>query len=126
MIDRHVGWRGLSEACPRSRRGTALRALAPATRKNIHAICSKQKRPTPFGLSLRNTPERIRTSDLLLRRQALYPAELRVLVIVRRDYTSFVDDAPISRREKAIGQPDVAPVGSLVDNRHRATNPMRL
>ena len=46
----------------------------------ILVVCIKQQKTRPKGLifSCFGTPDRIRTYDLLLRKQALYPAELRV------------------------------------------------
>ena len=41
----------------------------------------KTPNASAFGVFLSREPDRIRTCDRLLRRQMLYPAELRVLTI---------------------------------------------
>ena len=49
--------------------------IAGGAKKNLASLRRKEARS--------RTPERIRTSDLLLRRQTLYPAELRARQLAR-------------------------------------------
>ena len=46
----------------------------------LHPLLRNKKQPN-LGWFFYGTPDRIRTYDLLLRKQTLYPAELRVLII---------------------------------------------
>ena len=75
-------------AAPRSRGAVSLTGFRPPSRTPSSSSrtwryrtsrrCAKRKAALWDGFSLR-APERIRTSDLPLRRRTLYPAELRVL-----------------------------------------------
>lgn len=51
-------------------------------------ILQKTKKAFPKGKAfILSEPERIRTSDRLLRREVLYPAELRALVLTSTKHT---------------------------------------
>ena len=57
-----------------------------------------------FGLLVRGTPERIRTPDLLVRSQTLYPAELLALIKLPLIFRAAARQAPSLTTPQTIPQ----------------------